>query len=169
MSPDLPFSHPRERALLALQWAGFDLSALDDDFLTTDRDLGFDLSFEAGTDRRLVLSWDEGLPEWLIRGEFDFVGPKAAALMLELSPLLPRGLRFSADAALQRIELCTELPDSPCSTDELALAIVDITKWLHLAADAAGRQAIDEARSAATERVTASSLQSGLPSWAIRG
>jgi hypothetical protein len=169
MSPDLPFSHARERALLALQWAGFDLSALDDDFLTTDRDLGFDLSFEAGTDRRLVLSWDEGLPEWLIRGEFDVADPKAAAVMLELSPLLPRGMRLSAQAGLNRIELRTELPDSPCTPDELALAIVDITKWLHQAADAVGRAAIDEAHSAATEGITASSLQSGLPSWAIRG
>lgn len=169
MIPDLPFSHPRERALLALQWAGFDLSALDDDFLTTDRDLGFDLSFEAGGDRRLILSWDEGLPEWLIRGEFDIAGPQAASLMLELSPLLPKGMRFSATAGLDRIELRTELPDAPCTPDELALAIVDTTKWLHQAADAVARTAIEAAPSADTESVTAASLQSGLPSWAIRG
>lgn len=169
MNTELPFSHARERALVALQWAGFDISALDDDFLVVDRDLGFDLSFEAGTDRRLVLSWDEGQPEWLIRGEFDFVGPQAAELMLEISPLLPQGMRFSAKASLRQIELCTELPDTPCSPEDLALAIVDITKWLHLAADAAAKSALDEAGSAAAEHVTASSLQSGLPTWAIRG
>lgn len=169
MNTELPFSHARERALVALQWAGFDISALDDDFLVVDRDLGFDLSFEARTDRRLVLSWDEGQPEWLIRGEFDFVGPQAAEMMLQISPLLPQGMRFSAKASLKQIELCTELPDPPCSAEELALAIVDITKWLHLAADAAAKAALDEAGSAATERITASSLESGLPTWAIRG
>lgn len=169
MNTELPFSHARERALVALQWAGFDISALDDDFLVVDRDLGFDLSFEAGTGRRLILSWDEGLPEWSIRGEFDVVGSEAAAMMLELSPLLPEGMRFSAKASLKQIELCTELPETPCPPDELALAIVDITKWLHLAADAAAKAALDEAGSAATEHVTPSSLQSGLPTWAIRG
>jgi hypothetical protein len=173
-----PLTEPRERALAALLLAGFDLDDLPDDFLLTDRELGFDLSFDAGSGRTFTVGWDEGLSRWLICGQFESdrgASDGAARIALQVAEILPPGLRVSMSIdASELMSVDTDLSDTDLSTDDLAQSIVAVSLWMHRIADAVAAHAVTDQAQIAQPTAPVGGAESehrtpALHNWAIRG
>jgi hypothetical protein len=172
MSPDL--GSPRQLALLALHLANFDVTAIDDGFLTQPDTEPFELVFDAGERRSLSLSWNSDGPEWSVIGSFTPERDPAVALemAISLNALLPPGLRLQEGPSGGVVEVISVRPAEDQPLEDLAEALMEVAAWLHRTADTADQLT----ESAALERpkpggVRAGSLQGAElepPIWAMR-